>query len=667
MVRPGTAHLSRRRCGGQVMFVVLLAALLLAGFVMYVVNVGDQVNRKVLTQNAADSTVISGASWMARSMNIVGMNNVAQTRMLAAVPILDAFPLSVKMAHEETAAWAQVLDGQLSSGVPDAHLRAGLESLRDRMVKQRNILKPLDDLFNYSDFHMSHVTTWSLRGRTGPPPHGQLWQAAEAMDEFSQATASSAGLLSQMNGSRFGNLNGSQVAFIVPVMPVMPARRATFGEFEKPVKKGLIPDRAYPQRLGPYDRLYKWRDYKYRSIRERDRLVPGQGGHGQIRGSKGSVDAGGRRRGRSARGSSSNPNPHWSYRTVGRVLLGYTVYGPYTWMMRRVHNYAQGWWHRADYYPGQLADTYFHQYLRQIADIKLGYMWGPQAPKYLHYPQWITGYPRCRSLAAQAAGGAPGAPRITRTMLYLVEVRSKYPKDHPSYMTRGTYVTNGDLPIAMWIDGWEDPADWKIPQLAQWVWEDQYFYETTEDWDIGIRMRHDVNNRPVWQKVYMIAQYVFGGIDVGGEVEITNPTNYSDRGDLPAPILMDTSVGDYDMARPHHDLGVRREVFAYLGVASGPDTAKSYPSRFRSANPFGGICALAQAEIYNTTSWDLWTQDWKAKMVPVSQWGKWMDVMLDGADDAAQTGGQVSPEQVRIVQEYLSRFDEQLADQSLNH
>jgi hypothetical protein len=180
-------------------------------------------------------------------------------------------------------------------------------------------------------------------------------------------------------------------------------------------------------------------------------------------------------------------------------------------------------------------------------------------------------------------------------------------------------------------------------------------------------MQRDATGRPVWQKVYMIAQYVFGGVDVGGETEITNPANYDDASDLPSPILMDLSCGDYDVARPHHDEGVRREVYTHLGVASRRDTARTWPARFGSDNPFRGVTAVAQAQVFNTTSWDLWTQDWKAKLVPVTQWGRWMDVMADGADNAADTDGQVDPEQVRLIQEYLSKFDEVMVDQSLHH
>ncbi len=651
---------TRRDCSGQILVIVLLGIVALAGLVFYVVNVGDQSNRRVEMQNAADAAAISGAAWMARSMNVVAMNNVACTRMLALVPILDAFPLSTQMAHEEVAAWVLCLENQLRRGVPDSRLRDGLESLKTRMAKQREILAPLDGFFNNSTFKMEALTFWGLRGYSGPPPHGTLWQAAQSLDEMGQAAAISAPLLAQADAVRYGQSDQASTAFIVPVLPELPARRTSYADFESPVKNGQIPDRAYPQRLGPYDRLFKWRDYRYHSITERDQYVPPTPGHGAIRGGSGNVNVDSPRiRGNSARGSTSTG--HWTHKTLGQILLGYTVYGPFEWMRRRVHGYAQGWWHDRGYYPGELADTFFHEYHDQMSRIKLDYMWGSQQLRQMHYPQWVTDYPTAQALAARSD------VRVTRTMFYVVEVRSKYPKDHPAFMSPGTFQTNGELPIAMWVKGWEDPADWKIPQVAEWVWEDRYEYETTEDWPIGIHLQNDATGQPIWQKVYMIAQYVFGGIDVGGEVEIRNPANFASREDLPAPILMDTAVGDYDVVQPHHDLGIRRDVFTYLGVAKQPNTARVWPQRFGSGNPYPGIVALAQAEIFNTRSWDLWTQDWKVKLVPVSRWGDWTERMARGIVDAGATGGLVRSEAVQAIQEYLARFDESMAGMMMHH
>ena len=652
---------SRRERSGQILVVILLGIVGLAGLVFYVVNVGDQSNRRVAMQNAADSAAISGAAWMARSMNVVGMNNVACTRMLALVPILDAFPLSSKMAHEEVRSWVQCLQDQLRRGLADSRLRDGLESLKTRMAGQRDVLAPMVEFFNNGPFRMESLTFWALRGYRGPPPHGTLWQAAQSLDEMGQAAAVSAPVLAQANAARYGRLNEAETAFVVPVLPELPARRTSYADFERPVKRGRIPDHMYPQRLGPYDRLYKWRNYRYHNITERTNYVPPRPGHGPIRpGSSGiGASVGGRIRGSSAKGSSSRG--HWNHRTLGRILLGYSVYGPFEWMRRRIHGYAQGWWHDRGYYPGELADTFFHEYHDRMSKIKLGYMWGSQQLRKLHYPQWVTDYPVASALAVR-----PDV-RVTRTMFYVVDIRSRYPKGHRAFLSPGSYVTNGKFPIAMWVDGWEDPADWNIPQVSEWVWEDNYWYETTADSDIGISLQADATGVPIWQKVYMIAQYVFGGIDVGGEVEIRNPANFDSREDLPAPILMDTAVGDYDISQPHHDLGVRRDVFTYLGVASQPNTALVWPGRFRSGNPFGGILALAQAEIFNSRSWGLWTQDWKVKLVPVTGWRNWTERLGRGVADAPDTNGMVNAETVQAIHQYLSYFDETMVDMMMHH
>ena len=653
---------SRHDCGGQILVVALLGIVLLAGMVFYVINVGDQVNRRVAMQNAADAAAISGAAWMARSMNVIGMNNGATTRMLALVPILDAFPLSVQMAHEETGAWVRCLEDQLTRGVTDSRLRTGLESLRDRVAKQRDVLAPLDDLFNHSSFRTETGTFWQLRGYGGPPPHGQLWRGARSLDEMSQAALDSGGVLAQANAVRYGRRNEAEAAFVVPVLPVLPGERTNYGDFERPVKAGRIPDRAWPHRLGPYDRLFKWRNYIYRNLTQRGSYVPPSPGHGAVRGGRGNVNVSNARiRGRSARGTTYTG--HWARDVIGRILRGYNVYGPYQWMRRRIHGYSQGWWQSRGYYPGELADTFFHEYHKKIGDIKPGYMWGSQQLKQMHSPLWVTDYPPCVAL-----GERPDV-RVTRTMFYVVEIRSKYPKDHPSYLSSGTYVTNGDLPIAMWVDNCEDPADLSIAKIGDWIWEDTYSYETTEDTDIGIAKQVDATGQPIWQNVYMVAQYVFGGIDVGGEGEVRNPANYTDREDLPAPILIDTAAGDYEVASPDpkHDWGVRRDAFTYLGVSRKDNAPAVWASRFGRPNPSGGTVAVAQAEIFNARSWGLWTQDWKVKLVPVTGWGDWMGRLDQGVGEAADTAGFVDPAAVEAVWEYLSRFDEQMVGQMMQH
>jgi hypothetical protein len=645
--------------GGQVMVLMLLGLALLGGLVFYVVNSGDQTNRRVVVQNAADSSAISGATWMAKSFNLIAMNNVAQTRVLALVPVLDAFPLATQMSYEETRDWEASLRNQLTRGVPDSWLKDGLESLRQRIQNERDILGAMNDLFNNSDFHMDSLTLYNSNGQA---PYGELWQAAEAMDNFSLATMMTAPVLAQENAVRFGKASDADVAFISPVEPTMPAFRGFWGQFEQPVKKGRIPDRVYAQRLGPYDRLFKWRDYQYENITERGAWVPPTQGHGAISNVTGRANIpGGRSNGQGAMGQNTDHSGFWAQNVVGRILKGYTTYGPYEWMMRRIHGYSYGWWNNNGFAPGQLSDTYFHEYHRQIGNIKLGYMWGAQDIRSIHYPKYVIDYPQAAGLAAQN----PGA--VNKTMVYLVEIRSKYRKDDPSFMTPGTFVTNDKLPVVKWMNGWQDPNTWGIPQIVPYIWEDQWQYMTTQDVDIGIQVQRDATGQPVWQNVYMVSQYVFGGIDIGPQVQVSNPANYASQADLPAPVLLDLKYGDYDLALPDHDQGVRRDVFTYLGVARKGNTPPAWSDRFGKDSPYKGMVAAAQAEIFNTTSWDLWTQDWKTQLVPVTQWQNWVAITKSTAHYAGDTMGLLSDTDVVDIADYMSRFSDPMAADMLKH
>ncbi|MCK4277383.1 MAG: hypothetical protein KAX78_12765, partial [Phycisphaerae bacterium] len=66
----GTRKHRRAGRGGQVLVLTLLAMTLLVALIFYVYNVGGQVNRRTELQNAADAVAVSGAGWMARSMNV---------------------------------------------------------------------------------------------------------------------------------------------------------------------------------------------------------------------------------------------------------------------------------------------------------------------------------------------------------------------------------------------------------------------------------------------------------------------------------------------------------------------------------------------------------------------------------------------------------------------
>ncbi|MHC4986388.1 MAG: pilus assembly protein TadG-related protein, partial [Planctomycetota bacterium] len=220
---------SRRGRRGQILIMALLAMTLMIGLIFYVYNVGDHANRRLALQSAADAAAISGADWIARSMNLVAMNNCTEARMLALVPVFDSAPLASAIAAQEMIAWEKGVAGQLSRGIPGdlGFLREGMEDLHDRYKRQRAILETFRDAVNLPAFDMSRTTFWQ-GSQGGPSPSGDLWRTAAGLQEFSDVTLDSAGVLAQSNAVRFGLANSGDVSFMLPVIPSISAKKGQF-------------------------------------------------------------------------------------------------------------------------------------------------------------------------------------------------------------------------------------------------------------------------------------------------------------------------------------------------------------------------------------------------------------------------------------------------------
>jgi hypothetical protein len=674
---PPPAVTARR---GQVLVITLLAMALLAGLVFFVVNVGVTVNRRRDMQDAADAAAISGATWMARSMNLIAMNNVGQAKALSLVPVLDAMPQATWMAAVETRRWVQALSDQMDRGIPAVPEReiiaSALENLRDRMRAQVEILAPVAQALD--EYDMSLVTHYRT-GRGGPAPQGMLWRAAQGMDELSQATVATAGIFAQADAAQFGTASGADAALLTPLVPRIDAVRGNFGHFEYPLRGhavvrdggmdgpqprggrgGTIPDAQWPHRLGPWARLHRWRDYISEPT-DRE-WVEGTPGYGRTRGG-GGVSVGGRRNGGSARTQTGGRGGHW--RATGWRTIGYAPFGPFHWAKHRVINHwAWGWWSREiNRRTGHLADTRFHQYANQLADIKLNYMFSSRDPVEYHVPDWEhLSYPEARAFAQR------DEDRVKYTMFYLIEIASRIKPGAGGYLSPGSYRANSDYAIAIWSNGWVDPAGWSVPMVNKYIWKDQYTYETTQDAEIGIDLQRDAEGEVVWQPVYMTSYYVFGGIDIGRKREVPNPANWQDGDTLPAPMLLTAEAGQID-PRGHidRDTGIRRELYSYLGAVRKANAAKVWPQRFGNANPAGPIAAFSQAIIFNNKSWDLWTQDWQAKLVPLTGWDNWTARLDESRLDMQQVQGIIFNRDVEAILEYMDSLDGSVIEAYRSH
>lgn len=69
-----------RRPGNQLGQIMVMAMFMIIPFVLLVAmvfNTGEHIKRRIETQNSADSAAITQATWSARAMNVMAMNNVA--------------------------------------------------------------------------------------------------------------------------------------------------------------------------------------------------------------------------------------------------------------------------------------------------------------------------------------------------------------------------------------------------------------------------------------------------------------------------------------------------------------------------------------------------------------------------------------------------------------
>ena len=251
-----------RRSGGAVMVLVLLAMILLAALLFYVMNLGRQVNARVVTQHSADVAAISGAGWIARSLNTVAMNNVAISRYLATINTLDAMPLATHAAlGEQTALHTAILVREptftMNSPVVNAFAHEEAQRLLQELTEEVQTLTDADTFYNANDVGL--MTRY--QNANGP---GSLWNAMTTLDQFSQATMENLGTLAALNTERGGAVNlppdNDPAALLAPT-PDIPWKRGTFNDFQMPLTRGRLPaavDNDTTNR-GPYDTVFGWR------------------------------------------------------------------------------------------------------------------------------------------------------------------------------------------------------------------------------------------------------------------------------------------------------------------------------------------------------------------------------------------------------------------------
>ena len=691
----------RHRSRGVVMIVTLLAVVLLLALILYVLNLGEQVNRRQEAQDVADSTAMAGATWVARQLNIVSENNMTMARNIALINGLDSMEQATDYTLREhtaiTAAMQRLnASGTLNNGVSvlNDHLVDTFDAWQDEM---ENELVQLQDMYTvYAQVAIEEMTYYNAPSGE----NGAIWRAMFAMDELSQVTMENLGDTAQTMAVTGGGHSMRDAALsetmMVPVMPEFPWERGHFNDLEWPVKFGVLPGAApyvndqgvienMPttpaatmaiddpiERRGPFDTLFGYH-YLVRECPWGQLPIPGgrvlSGGGGAIPLGSGE----GVRR--------YCPDPGWQ-------VVGYKTYGTHAalnsgnYVLR--YDEEVGWYDDerdyrgpigliSRYVTGNMRNTRLDDYAGAMADAKLRYLWpdpndqgvvipaGQVVPlQRVIDPEWITDF----NTAVQRAATREGRREIQETAYFVYEIKSLYPPNHGSFMSDGTWAPVHDSgqrqPRMNWRRGWVNPLSWDrrpgVQRIHPYGWMDEYAIEVAYDADLGITPSFDEDGQPIPVTIYRVDSFYFAGINVGEQEDVPNCYAGFNRDTSEAPAPM-----HFDPNEINATADSRREHLTFLSVTRTTDRANRWPSGFRSGKPEPYQVAVAQAKVFNTHSWDAWTPTWYATLEPVTDWEAWMDRIGD-----ASSHERVDSALIDFAEDYFDRT-QGLAEVMLRH
>lgn len=469
-------------------------------------------------------------------------------------------------------------------------------------------------------------------------------------------------------------------------------RLRILGSLHNSAPGGAIPDYAAYYRLGPF---FKRTDWPFRQpITVTQQISPGS-------------PAG--RQGVPGFGSSGTPG-------VSKTeVVGYQSTGPYHWAIHNVW-YSLGWGGQT----GTANVTRMGSNLALIANFKMAYLFGMTQKQKIRYGlRWITDYQDAQKYLAEEDSrrvaahkkGQSYVSKILRTRWYVTQaetadvswndpkwlVAKAYPQDRAPYYSWSGLEGN---PPARWIReyyGWRDlsknasyqtvPAnrpdivEMNFSQVNQYCWRfrlHQYYGDKSDPNNPLITKDDAVNGFPriladsndansyIPRHFYFAQWMVFGGMQIYlYEQEIQNPFNWVDGSqDIPCPMLLDTSGGDYT---PENDGAWRQSWFSYLGIARKTNTSAVFQERFPQLSPIKSIVAMAQSEVFNNKSWDLWTADWQTQLMPIRGWQQWAQRLESGIADVPAIRNKISESEVSKMSTYMNNISDTMATQYLDH
>ena len=430
---------------------------------------------------------------------------------------------------------------------------------------------------------------------------GILWQCAKLMDGFSHAMAKAVPVASTREAMDVARRNGAEFGFCLPLWPELPVRDGLFEDFRYPMRDGRLPPN------------------------------PTAGGR---RGRRGEVIGG------------------FAYVMDYRGYRG-QVMGPWSWWREpftRTH-------------PMGLFDlSRFSVLFAIVSDMKFEMLFGSTEDE-VTLRQWEMDYDKAKQLPPE---------NILRAWWESVSFDAKYPFPTASFFSN-IELRHEKEPLPRT----RRYADMSRPDLSGYtratqsyegtdprhaVWYRVQKRETAHYPQLGIYAPHppiypDGSRWPYteseMQTYYRVTLYRFNGAELEKD-EHLHRDYLPPAGQTPgfAPVLLDHSIADN--LTDHI-----RQRFTFNGFAYRSGAASAWTERFTNPNPIEKTVAYAQARVHARWSWDLFTQNWKVKLVRTDKWSELVDELdRPPPAGAGEVASKLTAERLEPVRKMLQGYDD---------
>ncbi|NIA21165.1 MAG: hypothetical protein GWP05_04145 [Anaerolineaceae bacterium] len=603
--------------GGQAIFIGVLYFILLAALVFLVLNSGDKTNNKTAMQNAADATAYTGASWYSRGLNTISMCNVTQTQIMSVIVLLDSLETTVPVAKD-------IIDSLVSDLANSAHgsdvqnhpnlkdwAVVGNALVEQQMLNRLNTMIsriPMEEYCAYDD--------------------GVLWQSCFVLNELATQVAMITPEMAQREAINVGKENNAKVAFVLPFYPELPIEEIdnsgrSFINFKEPMRNARHPKR---------------RDRRGRRI--------------QLRG-------------------------YWNLQHYRSQRGGNR--GPFLYMREPFTDPSP---------MGLFELSRLSVLMKTVSDRKFEMLFGNADPRVCLTSR-IEDYDELLDFVA-----ANGRSAVVKTYWSIQSFRSRNEYGTSSFLTT-TNLRDPQYPRERLRDfkGFRQaPAGYTRattqgqgadPRHDLWYRSREartYHYPA-----LGIYASHppiddDGNSWPYGQDEYKTyyrnSLWRFDGAETQLETEL-HRRYLPPAGQPPhtAPILLagdaipasertSTSGADWEdvssgETEPHVFYN-----FSFMGFAYMPGRSEVWPRVFTNPVPTEGkLVCYAQSEVYNLTSWDLFSQNWRTYLVKMDHWNESLKMIEAGPPSIADlANSEIDDEMLEPVRRMLQQYSADWVD-----